>query len=137
MYKKRVVIKKVVQSLRDGNSIMVAVKNSGLRSVVTFWNWRKKSPRLDALIKAAEGLCEDRRNKYVEDKFFQRFQDSVATPTDFIFYLTNRMPSRWADKRALAHISPTFVNKNEQNNILEGYTTDELRSLLRAAEESL
>jgi len=132
MYKKREIIKKIREELKDGNKLAIAISKTALKSKRTFYNWMEANPRLKNLIKRAEELCDDKRNLIVEDKFFDRFLNNIATPTDFIFYLTNRMPERWADRRAVVH-SGEIKGKGAETkifNVINNKSDKEINDLI-------
>lgn len=83
-------------------------------SRTTWRTWEVKKPRLENLRLAAEGLCDTKRNRAVEDAFYKTLLTGKAHPISYIFYLTNRESARWKDKRAVANTS--FVNKVDVNN---------------------
>lgn len=108
MHIKRKKIKKVIDAIKDGNNLLVAIKRSGI-VISTWYKWEQEVPRLEKVRRAAQERCEEFRNKVVEDAFFKRFTDGTAVPVDFIFYLTNRMPERWKDKRAVVNNTNVYA----------------------------
>ena|SRR3990167_201653 len=108
MYKKREVIRIVIQELKAGNKLAVALSKTRLKSKTTFYNWKDANPRLKMLVERAEEFCEGRRTVAVEDALFK--SAIAGNVTSMIFYLTNRDHKRWADKRAV------FNNMNMQGD---------------------
>lgn len=101
MYKKRKKIKLIVKALRTGKLLYQAVSESGI-SRVTFFRWMKESERLTALIERARALCDEKRVSMIEDALFRHANEKGNT-IDRIFFLTNKAPDRYKDRRALVN----------------------------------
>lgn len=86
----------VLRGIASGNTISLACEKAGI-SATTFWLWRKKFPRIATL---TDGLITS-RIQTVEDSLFESCLGGNVTA--MIFFLTNRCPERWADRRALVN----------------------------------
>lgn len=92
---RREIIRGIVSDLKSGASMGSAIQRSGVKSHVTILNWRKKSPRLDKLIKAAEDYSTKKRTGMVVDALFKNaMSGNIAAQ---IFWLKNRAPEEWRD----------------------------------------
>jgi hypothetical protein len=96
MYIRRRKIKVITTSLKAGNTRYNACKAAGI-TTMTLWYWCRKSARLQNLI----NLIIDDRIRIVEDALYQSAVGGNQTAQ--IFFLMNRAPERWADKRALVN----------------------------------
>lgn len=130
MYKKITILKSIRTSMENGVCLTNSILKAGLRSPQTVENWRNKSSRIDRYIEALKSINDNKRNAMVEDAFFKRLMEGSGSAADYIFYLTNRLPNRWADKRAV--VNNTLVNtiKNE-NNPITNLTETELKELVK------
>lgn len=117
MYIKSKVLKALRGELEGGTQLLVAQKRVGLRSTYTLHSWRKKWPRVDRYVKACEERCDKKRIVIVEDALAKLASEGNATA--IIFFLTNRCPERWADKRAV--VNNTVVNKVGVNGSNNGF----------------
>lgn len=91
-YKARVVL----ENLQLGNSLVVSCERAGINPA-TFWRWRQKHKVLDrAVFWAIEG-----RTSVVEDALYKTATEGNVTAQ--IFYLTNKNPDVWKDRRNLMH----------------------------------
>ncbi len=91
------IIKSIISDLKSGASMGYAIQRSGVKSHVTILNWRKKSPRLDKLIKAAEDYSTNKRTGMVVDSLFKNaMSGNVAAQ---IFWLKNRAKDEWRDSQ--------------------------------------
>jgi transposase-like protein len=95
-------LRAILKSFKQGASIQAACKAAAI-DTSTLWKWRKANERLDELIRNTI----DSRIQVVEDALFKKALEGNTTA--MIFFLTNRAPERWADRRALV-----------QNNIYNG-----------------
>ena len=107
MYKKRIKIKIVLDCMKAGNDHQTALKKAHI-SRTAWWNWEQINPRLKRLREAAFEQCENVRAITCENKLFEKIKNGLATPVETIFFLTNRLPERWKDRRAV--INNTNVN---------------------------
>lgn len=138
MYKKRLKIKPVIAFLRAGESIFDACTKSKV-SYRTFKRWQDTNPRLFNLVEIAKDDSENKRIKKVETSLYKRaigykyrevhierdiqnpkikiqkivIKELAPDPTAAMFFLMNRAPERWADKRAL--VNNTNIIKNIVN----------------------
>ena len=86
----------VLRGIAKGNTISLACEKAGI-TAMTFWNWRKKHPRIAAL---TDGIIMSRVQN-VEDSLFESCVKGNVIA--IIFFLTNRCPERWSDRRALVN----------------------------------
>lgn len=123
-------IRAILKSLGNGATITAACRGAHLNRI-SLWRWRKDNPKLDKLI--ANAL--DSQIQVVEDALFKRAcgfrykevtrernssrsikkiitKELAPDPTAAIFYLTNRAPHRWADKRAVVNNMNVIKNVN-------------------------
>lgn len=112
MYNKRKVLHDIRTQLEAGSTLGVACKNAGLRSRTTLDNWRKRDSRIDVLIKKCMYRSDEKRTDIVEDAFFKRLASGQGSPTDYIFYLTNRRPERWKHQNAMVNVGVNVENGN-------------------------
>jgi len=123
MYIKRRKIKSITTLLKAGNTRYNACKAAGI-TTMTLWSWCKNNRRLNLLIHA---IVED-RIQLVEDALYQSAVGGNQTAQ--IFFLMNRAPERWADKRALVNnynvikntVNPLGKLADEDlNGIIDGF----------------
>jgi hypothetical protein len=117
-------VRAVLNSLRSGTSIVAACKGVGIEPS-TLWRWRKAKPKLNQLIQS----IIDSRIQIVEDALFKSATE--GNTTSIIFFLTNRAPDRWADKRAV--VNNMIVNRVGGNGSFTGEDrefTDRIRKEL-------
>lgn len=145
-------LKAVVKSINKGAGI-VAASDAAHLSRKTLWMWRKNDPKLNELIQEAL----DNQVQIVEDALFRRaigyryeeetkerevgttekktakivVKEVAGDVTAQIFFLMNRAPERWADKRAL--INNININKNTVNNPISKLTDEALDGIINGA----
>lgn len=136
---KRRRIRKLVVSLRAGHQLLDSCQRVGLH-VSTVWRWRKFPrpfsrywhQRLDLVIERNLERCHVTRIEAVEDALYQRLISGVASPTDYIFWLTNQAPDRWKDRRAVvANTNTNITTLRVDAQALKVLGEDELRHLAR------
>lgn len=134
----------------DGLSNKQIAQNMGIREG-TIYEWIKKFPELDealkegkevidrqvenALLKRALGYEVEENKTYMKDdgtgrktKHVEKTNKHVASDaTSMIFWLKNRKPNEWNDRKQVEH-SGTM---NNNVNIFEGMTTEQLREALK------
>lgn len=127
-------LRAILKSMNKGATISAACTGAKIHRK-TLWTWRKEDPRVDKLV--VEAL--DNAIQIVEDALFRRAcgyrydeetkEKEVGTSekkiakvvtkevapdsTACMFFLMNRAPERWADKRAL--VNNTNIIKNIVN----------------------
>jgi hypothetical protein len=114
MYKKQSwkIMKAVLKSLKAGSSINAACQAAKI-TTPTLWEWRKRQPRLDMLVKC----IYESRVQIVEDALYKGALDGNVTSQ--IFFLKNRQPNRWRD----AHdIKGEGFNGNNTINVFPSRT---------------
>lgn len=116
MYIKRKKIKAVIGFLKAGQNLDYSIQKAGIKGRATWYRWEANSPRLANLRRRAEEVSCSLRDSMVEDSLLNActVKKNVLA---MIFYLTNRMPDRWKDKRAVA--TQTNITKVEQTNVAE------------------
>jgi hypothetical protein len=155
MYKKRLKIKPIIQSLRAGDNIYDACTKAKI-SYRGFKKWQDNNPRLFHLVEIAKDDSENKRIKKVEASLYKRalgykyrevtierdiknpkikiqkviIKELAPDPTAALFFLMNRAPERWADKRALVNnynvikntVNPLGKLADEDlNGIIDGF----------------
>lgn len=72
-------------------------------SKCTLWRWEYKDGDAEFAdgMKEAQASQDEQRVDAIESRFTTRLIEGKAHPIEYIFYLTNRAPDRWKDKRAL------------------------------------
>jgi transposase-like protein len=145
-------LRAILKSMNKGATITAACEGANIHRK-TLWLWRKEDPRVNKLI--IEAL--DNAIQVVEDALFRRacgyryeevtkereestsekrtvkvvVKEVAPDSTACMFFLMNRAPERWADKRAL--VNNTNIIKNivnplgkladeELDGILTGFT---------------
>jgi hypothetical protein len=136
MYKKRSKIKIVLDCMKAGNDHQTALKKARL-SRTAWWNWEQKDPRLEKLRRAAYDHCDLVRATTAENRLFQRIEEDRATPVEMIFFLTNRLPERWKDKRAVVNNTNVITNKIGQDAGERQFANDHDRELAAEMREWL
>ena len=127
-------LRAILKSMNKGATITAACSSAGIHRK-TLWSWRKEDPRVDKLIIDAQ----DDAIQIVEDALFKRacgyqyeeitkgqeeslnakksakviVKEVAGDVTAQMFFLMNRAPERWADKRAL--VNNTNIIKNIVN----------------------
>ena len=141
-------LRAIAKSIQNGTTITAACEAAKVARV-TVWRWRKSDERInkfiqalmdsqiqsveDALFKRAVGYRYDEETKEVElgdsEKKTKRVVTKEVVPdaTACMFFLMNRAPDRWADKRAL--VNNYNVIKNTVNP-LNGYKDEELDGII-------
>lgn len=112
MYNKRKVLHDIRQYMTNGCLLSTAIDKAGVKSEVTILNWRKKSPRIERYIKACMERSDNKRTDVVEDAFFKKLASGEGSPTDYIFYLTNRRSGRWKHQNALINVGVNVENNS-------------------------
>ena len=133
MYNRWKRLKAIGKSLNNGTTITAACKAVSIRPQ-TLWNWRKENPKIEAFIQKAL----DNQIQIVEDALFKRavgyqyeevtkerqesesekriakvvIKEVLPDTTAQIFYLTNRAPDKWKDRRAL--VQNTVINNPKE-----------------------
>ena len=95
--------KAILERLEDPTIAFIAACNSVGIAEVTFWRWRQTDKAFSEAVKTAEDKQDSSRVKIVEDTLFKRLATGKASPTEMVFYLMNRAPDRWKDKRNVEH----------------------------------
>ncbi len=154
MYKKRLKIKPVIKLLRAGENVYDACAKSKI-SYRTFKRWQDATPRLSRIVELAKEVSESQRIQNVKASLYKRavgykyrevtIERSISNPkvkvrkivikqlapdpTAAMFYLMNKAPDEWADKRALVNnynvikntVNPLGALKDEElDGILNG-----------------
>ena len=125
MYKKSEKLKLIRRELEAGNNLAVAIRRAGMRSYTTIEKWRKKRPLIDRYLSACIDRKDTRRINTVEDALFKSAIEGNTTAQ--IFFLTNRAPDKWKDRRAV--VNNKIINKVGENGELKNHR-EEMRHLL-------
>jgi hypothetical protein len=155
MYKKRLKIKPVIKLLRAGENVFEACEKAKV-SYRTFKRWQDNNTRKTQLVEIAKDDSENKRVKKVEAALYKRalgykyrevtierdvrdpkikiqkivIKELAPDPTAALFFLMNRAPERWADKRALVNnynvikntVNPLGKLADEDlNGIIDGF----------------
>lgn len=114
----------IIESLNNGSSIIAACKGAGIQPV-TFWRWRKADPSLED--EAAVAVTS--RVMIVEDALYNSAIKGNITAQ--MFFLMNRAPENWKDKRAVPTVG---VGVRVDNNARPTLPDDELRKVTALAD---
>jgi len=134
-------LKAIAKSLTKGSGIGAACEAAGM-SRFTLLKWRKEDPKInklieshlenqigtveDALLKSAVGFSYDEVTQEIvktmegtEQKKLVKKVTKHVTPnaTSAMFYLMNKAPKRWADKRALVNNIVATVNNSGRDKL--------------------
>jgi len=134
-------LKAIAKSLTKGSGIGAACEAAGM-SRFTLLKWRKEDPKInklieshlenqigtveDALLKSAVGFSYDEVTQEIvktmegtEQRKLVKKVTKHVTPnaTSAMFYLMNRAPKRWADKRALVNNIVATVNNSGREKL--------------------
>jgi len=134
-------LKAIAKSLTSGSGIGAACKAAGIGRN-TLLKWRKEDPKInklieshlenqigtveDALLKSAVGFSYDEVTQEIvktmegtEQRKLVKKVTKHVTPnaTSAMFYLMNRAPKRWADKRALVNNIVATVNNSGREKL--------------------
>lgn len=153
MYNRWKRLRVIAKSINNGASLTAACEGAKIRRG-TLWKWRKENPKIDKFI---ENLIEG-QIQVVEDALFKRAvgyryeevtkereesasekriakvvtKEVVPDATAIMFYLMNRAPNRWADKRALINNIVANIN-NSGREKLKDIPTPILKRMLEYA----
>ena len=72
-------------------------------SVTAIWRMRQADPEFDAEITRIHKANDPLRLEAVEDSLFCRIVEGKAAASETLFWLMNRAPDRWQDKRYMQH----------------------------------
>ena len=96
----------ILRSLKRGVSISASCKAAQI-DTSNFWRWRQKEERIARMTDEIIGS----RIQSVEDSLFGSAMKGNVTAQ--IFFLTNRAPERWMDKRAV--VNNQIINRVSAN----------------------
>ena len=98
-------------------------------SRTTLWRLEQKNADLKKTMEEAGKAQEILRNEGVEDTFLKRLLTGTAGPTEYMFYLCNRIPHRWKNKHTVEHSGEvkggdkiTILLSKEQGKVLASRT---------------
>ena len=110
MYRKAEKIKIVIREIKSGKKLYSAVDKAEI-GLSIWYLWEKKIPRLKKLRKGAERVRDGERVQMVENSLFT--QAIKGNMTAIIFFLTNQVPERWKDRRALINNVNVDASKHD------------------------
>lgn len=84
---------------KDKGQAAIAVGSS----VPTIWRLRQEDPEFDKAVCQIHLDADRKRVEAVEDSLFCRIVAGNASAAETLFYLMNRAPDRWQDKRNVQH----------------------------------
>jgi len=113
-------LRAIFKSLKKGASILEACRAADIH-YTNFWHWRQENERLELVVRA----IIDSRIQMVEDALFS--SAVKGNTTSMIFFLTNRSPERWSDRRAL--VQNNIFNNGKNNANGQGSFTGEDKAL--------
>lgn len=105
---------------RDGLSNKQIAKNIGI-SEVTFYEWQNKHSKFSKAVKKGKEVID----REVENALFNRAIEGDAT--SMIFWLKNRKPQEWNDRRQVEH-------SGTMNNNISNFTNVSDETLKEAVE---
>lgn len=95
--------KRFVELLEEGSKTMQGCAQEIGKDQSTVWKWRQKDPEFDAKVRSAKSVRDAKMVADVEDKMYQMIMNGEASATDRIFFLKNRSPERWSDRKTIKH----------------------------------
>jgi len=122
MIKKAPIIKQIIANLKEGNQLCASIIRAGAKPG-TVWIWRKKYPRLELLIKAAQDKSDIKRNEMVVDALFKSAVNGNVGA--MAFWLKNKQG--WKDSPAVVVTTIIQQNRYEKvkdedlDGVLEGF----------------
>jgi hypothetical protein len=114
----------ILESLKNGGSIVAACKAASV-DPSTFWRWRKADTVLDEDARQAI----QSRIMVVEDALYKSALGGNVTAQ--MFFLMNRDPDTWKDKRAIFNSNTNIVKVTV--NPVKGYKDEELDAIIGRA----
>ena len=98
----------------------------------TIWRWRQTDAEFDREYRAALAKRDDIRGEIVEDSFFKRCVEGKGSETGTMFFLKNRLPERWKDRKEFSGPDggPIEINNANLASMLGSLTDDELSTLI-------
>lgn len=114
-YIKRRVLKDVDRFMRGGTLFEAAVHKAGMKSPDTFRGWGKKPQkfsrfwhvRFARVVEVLKGYAETMRNAGAEDALMKGIIED-RNPTLIMFYLMNKKPEVYRDRRAIVNNTNVF-----------------------------
>lgn len=81
------------------------------RDPATIWRWRKADPAFEAAVAQARRMRDEIDVALVEESLVKRLKSGDHSAAEIIFYLKNRDPARWNDRRIVQHASSVAVEE--------------------------
>jgi hypothetical protein len=94
-----------VELLSEGRFIREVARELDVHEV-TLLRWRHADPEFAATVMALAAENDESRTQIVEETMYARIIAGKAHPAETIFWLKNRAPGRWKDKRERAPAAP-------------------------------
>ena len=91
--------KTVAERFGSGNVSLTKIAAECGLNTSTIFRWRRLDPAFDAVFIEAQQRSDRARVMMVEDSMFARSVGGKAHAAETIFYLKNRDPERWKDRR--------------------------------------
>lgn len=92
-----------LQELSDPHKSMAEAAMLAGVDYVTIWLWRKADPEFSKAVQNTLNEIDEKRLSLVEDSLFTRIVAGKAAAAETLFWLMNRAPDRWEDKRSFKH----------------------------------
>lgn len=115
----------VLENLAQGNSLVTSCERAGINPA-TYWRWRQKH----SILNQATYSAIESRTGIVEDALYKTATEGNVTAQ--IFFLTNRNPDVWKDRRNFMHGIVTKKAGDGDSNL-----TDAEKSLIAGIEGEL
>lgn len=104
MFVKSQTLRKIREGMQAGKAEYQACKEAGI-SQKTLWVWANRCPRIERYRKALHERLYNKRVDMVADANFKSALSGNVTAQ--MFFLMNRDPDRWKDKRAVPSLTAT------------------------------
>ena len=88
---------KLIQNLRKGNGVRLAVKNSDV-SWPTYCKWLRIMPRFARIVDHVRTINDTKDLELVQDTLMTSITYDRSVPA-IKYYLNNRAPNRWKEKQ--------------------------------------
>lgn len=118
--KEKQTLKKVIELMQEELIPIRKACSKADISVPQLHRYRKRYPGLDAQLEDALHFQEEARKQAVEDALFEDAVSGDAAASERIFWLKNRAPGRWEDRKKIdQNVSKT--EEEEEKRFREAY----------------